>query len=120
MIKRAAAIYSIIVGISMLTMWLMFYAVGGIPELETESVRILMHIAAELATAAALLVGGWGLLTLKPWGRQVYLLATGALLYTMIQSPGYFLQNGELGFVAMFAVLFVLAVLLLVNMMKTS
>ena len=119
LIKKAAAIYSILVGISMFAMWFMFYAVGGIPELATEPARILLHIAAELATAAALLVGGWGLLTQKKWGHQIYLLATGALLYTMIQSPGYFLQNGELGFVAMFAVLFILAVLLLTKILTS-
>lgn len=115
MIKRAAAIYSIIVGTSMLAMWIMFYSMGSIPELATEPARIALHIAAEIATATGLLVGGWALLTNKRWGRHIYLLATGALLYTLIQSPGYFLQKGEFAFVAMFAVLLILALLLLVK-----
>jgi len=119
MIKRVAAIYSIIVGTSMLGMWTMFNSMDAIPELVTEPARILLHIAAEIATAVGLLVGGWGLLTHKRWGHQIYLLATGALVYTLIQSPGYFLQNGAIAFVAMFAVLLILALLLLVKMIAT-
>jgi hypothetical protein len=92
----------------------------SIPELVTEPARILLHIVAEVVTAAALFLGGLGLLTLKSWGYQVYMLATGALVYTIIQSSGYFLQTGEVGFVGMFAVLIVLTLLLLTKMMKTQ
>jgi hypothetical protein len=120
MVKRYAGIYSIIVGISMIAMWIMFYVTGSIPELATEPARILLHIIAEFVTAVALLTGGWGLLTLKAWGYQVYMLATGALVYTVIQSSGYFIDNGELGLVCMFAVLLVLTILLLTKMMKTQ
>lgn len=111
MIIRIAGIYSMVVGVSMIAMWIMFYVTGSIPELATEPVRILLHIAAEVFTAVALFFGGWGLLTLKAWGYQVYMLATGALVYTIIQSSGYFLQTGEIGFVGMFAVLIVLTLL---------
>ena len=118
MIKKAAATYSIIVGISMFMMWTMFYLTGSIPELTTEPARISFHIVAELSTAVALIAAGFGLLKHKAWSHQVYLLATGALLYTMIQSLGYFMQNGELGFVVIFAVLLLLGLILSVNMIK--
>jgi hypothetical protein len=72
-------------------MWIIFYTNGSIPELATEPARILLHILAELTTAIFLILAEFGLLKLKIWGYQVYLLATGALIYTMIQSPGYFL-----------------------------
>jgi len=118
MLRKSAAIYSIMVGISMFMMWIMFYLLGAIPELATEPAKILLHIFAELATATALISAGFGLLKLKPWSHQLYLLSTGALIYTLIQSPGYFLQNSELGFVVMFAMLLILALVLLVNMIK--
>ena len=118
MIKRAAAIYSITVGASMLMMWLVFYLTGSIPELTTERERIIFHLAAEITTATALIIAGTGLLKTKRWGDQLYLLSTGALIYTAIQSPGYFLQNGEIGFVVMFAVLLAVAFVLLVSMIK--
>lgn len=118
MINKTAGIFSIVVGVSMILMWLMFYFTGSIPELATEPARIAMHLTAEFATAIALIIAGWGLVKAKKWGIQIYLLATGALLYTMIQSPGYFLQTGEPGFVIMFAALIILAVLFLIRVMK--
>jgi hypothetical protein len=118
--KKFAAIYSIVVGLSMIAMWIVFYTVWSIPELATEPARILLHIAAELITAVALVLGGWGLLTERAWGYQVYLLSTGALLYTMIQSPGYFLQAGDVGFVGMFAVLLITALSLLIKVLKND
>jgi len=118
--KKASAIFSIAVGISMVLMWIMFYITGSIPELETEPARIGMHLSAEFITAIALIIAGWGLLTRKSWARPIYFLATGALIYTMIQSPGYFMQSGETGFVAMFAVFIILAVIFLVRMIKSD
>ncbi len=118
MFTKAAAIYSLVVGFSMIAMWFMFYLTGSIPELETEPARIMMHLAAEFATAVALLAAGWGLLTGKPWGRRVYLLAAGALFYTLIQSPGYFIHQGETGLALMFAVLIVFAVILTIKIIR--
>ncbi len=118
MVKRIAAAYSIVVGVSMTAMWIMFYFTGSIPELTTEPARILLHITAEIVTAVALIIAGWSLLLGKTWGYQAYLVATGALLYTMIQSPGYFLNLGQFGFVGMFIVLIILSAYLLTKMIK--
>lgn len=118
--KKAAAIYSIFVGGSMLGMWTMFFVTGSIPELATEPARILLHMAAEALTGAALVAAGWGLLTGRAFGRPLYLLATGALIYTLIQSPGYYLQLREMGFVAMFALLLLATLGFLVKMIKES
>ena len=115
---KAAAIFSIVVGTSMILMWMMFYFTGSIPELESEPVRIAMHLLAEFATAITLIIAGWGLLQAKAWSVNVYLLATGALLYTLIQSPGYFVQTGDPVFVFMFAVLIILASFFLVQVLK--
>lgn len=102
----------------MLLMWMMFYLTGSIPELVSEPARITMHLLAEFVTAGTLIIAGWGLLKSKAWGVDLYLLATGALIYTLIQSPGYFVQNGEMGFVVMFAVLIILALIILAGVLK--
>jgi hypothetical protein len=104
-----AAIYAIVVGAGMIGQWLFFLATGQVPELVTEPLRIRFHLAAEFATALALLVGGLALLTGQAWGRWVYLLAMGMLLYTVIVSPGYFAQRGQWAFVGMFAVVLLVA-----------
>jgi hypothetical protein len=104
-----AAIYALVVGTGMIAQWLFFLAVGQVPELETEPLRIRFHLAAEFATALALLAAGAALLANQGWGQWFYPLATGMLLYTVIVSPGYFAQKGQWPFVGMFAVLLVLA-----------
>jgi len=104
-----AAIFAIVVGVGMIGLWTFLYLSKQIPELETEPLRIGFHIAAEIATAIALIIGGLGLLTDQTWGSSAILVALGMLLYTVIVSPGYYAQKRVWAFVGMFALLFVLA-----------
>lgn len=104
-----AGIYAIVVGVGMIGQWAMSYLSRQIPELETEPLRIKFHIAGEMATAIALIVGGIAVLTGHVWAQPVYLVAMGMLLYTAIVSPGYFAHKGQWAFVAMFAGVLVLA-----------
>ena len=114
--QKIAAFYAIFVGLSMIGMWSKFYLAGQIPELATRPFEIAMHIAAELLSSTLLLVGGGAILFRKNWGTVIYSVSMGMLLYSLIASPGYYLQRGNAGFVAMFAVLFVLSVLSLILM----
>ena len=107
---KFAGWYGTIVGLLMCGQWSVFLATGQVPELRTEPFRIYFHLAAEFATAASLLVGAIALLKKRTWAAPVYLFAVGMLFYSVIASPGYFAQQGQWAFVAMFAVLFALAV----------
>jgi len=109
-VKKIAAVYSIIVGVSMIGMWTVFYLTSGIPEINTEPAKITMHLIAEFITAIALILGGLGLISNRKWGFQTYLLSMGMLMYTLIVSPGYYIQSSEFIFVAMFAVFIILAI----------
>lgn len=102
----------------MIAQWIRSYLSREIPELKTEPIRILFHIAAELATAAALIAGGAGLLANWDWGTQIYLVAIGMLLYTAIASPGYFAQRRQWVWVGIFAVLIALALVSLVCVLR--
>ncbi len=104
-----SAVFALIVGAGMIGQWFFFLAIGQVPELKTEPLRIRFHLAAEFATAIALWVGGLALLTGLTWGPWFYLLAMGMLFYTVIVSPGYFAEKGQWAFVGMFAVVLVLA-----------
>jgi hypothetical protein len=109
-----AAVFALVVGAGMIGQWLFSLATGQVPELKTEPLRIRFHLAAEFATAIALLVAGIALLTGQPWARWFYLLAIGMLLYTAIVSPGHFAQKGQWAFVGMFAAILLLALVSLV------
>jgi hypothetical protein len=87
----------------------MSYLTGQIPELETEPLRIRFHIAGEMVTAVALIVGGIGVLAGQAWSQPVHFIAMGMLMYTAIVSPGYFAQKGQWPLVTMFAGVLVLA-----------
>jgi hypothetical protein len=114
--ERIASWYAILVGISMPAMWSMFFLTDGIPELITNPAEIGMHIAAELLTAASLVFAGAGILLRRSWGVNLYFVAMGMLLYTLIASPGYYIQRSNFAFVMMFAALFVISVVLMVAM----
>ena len=109
-----ASIFALIVGAGMIGQWIFFLVTGQVPELQTEPLRIRFHLAAEFATAIALLAGGVALLTGQSWGQWLYLLAMGMLLYTVIVSPGYFAEKGQWAFVGMFAVVLLLALVSIV------
>lgn len=104
-----AGVFSIIIGTLMVGQWAFFLARRQVPELSTEPVRLLFHLAAELATAILLLIGGFSLLTNGAWGPRLHPLSMGMLLYTLIASCGYFAQKRVWGMVGMFAILFAVA-----------
>lgn len=75
--KKLASMYSILIGLSMMVMWVVFYLTDGIPELKIKPVEFGLHLTAELITAILLLIGGYGLLKDKKWGLNVYLYQWG-------------------------------------------
>jgi hypothetical protein len=113
---RFAGWFGITVGVSMAAMWLVFFTILGVPELEGEPIRLAFHLAAEGLTATALLVGGIALLVNRPWARSAFTFAAGMLAYISVNGSGYFAQRGEWPFVVMFAVVLSLAVVSLARL----
>jgi hypothetical protein len=101
--KKILPWYSILVGLSIIATWTLFYASGRVPGMEDQPVQTAWHIAAEFAAAAALLAGGIGLLRKRPWGAHAHFLALGMLLYAIINSPGYYHARGDTLMLAVFA-----------------
>jgi len=95
----------------MIGQWTASFVGNQIPELKTEPIRIWFHIAAEMATALCLVIGGIGLLTVQTWSVPLYLIASGMLVYTAIVSPGYFAQRGQWGWLVMFGFIIILDIL---------
>ncbi len=112
--QKLFSYYSFIIGISMIAMWTVFILTGQVPELMTEPARIIMHLAAEFSTAISLLIGGYGLIRSKSWGKQFHQFSLGMLMYTLIVSPGYYLNLGEFAMVGMFAVMLILTLIVLI------
>lgn len=117
---KSAAIFAMIVGVSMLGMWGVFYLTDNIPELETKPIELAFHLIAEFSTAVFLIIAGVGVLKLASWGYNLYLISAGMLLYTMIMSPGYFLQTGDISFLVMFSTLIIITLYFLRVIIKNK
>ena len=117
---RYTALYAIAVGVLMIAQWSFFLVAGQAPELYTAPVQMALHLAAELLTALLLVASGAGLLRGASWARSLSLLALGMLIYTLVQSPGYFAQQGAWALVVMFAVLLVLAAFSATRLLRSA
>ncbi len=100
--QNLVAIYCIIIGMVIIAWWTFLLRRGLVPELKTSPWTIYLHVAAEVLTALALLVGGIGAV-LWSRGSLPLMLSLGMLLYTCVNSAGYYAQSRNLPLVAMFA-----------------
>jgi len=112
--KKAISFYALIVGICMLLMWIFFLITDNVPELETKPWEIVLHLAAEFITAVLLIIAAIMTLKNRRCATPLLLVGFGMLLYTVIVSPGYYVQRGEIPFVVMFGVLAVLTIVAIV------
>ena len=103
------ALFSIFVGVLMIGQWIFSLASRKVPEIATETRAIGFHLAAEFLTAAVLMVAGIALLAQSLLGYPLALLAFGMLVYTLINSAGYFAQRGQWLMVLMFGGILILA-----------
>ena len=117
--RRAAAMYSIIVGFAMIGIWIMLLVTRQDPQLQTElqtmPFAIGMAITSDFLTAAVLLAGGFGLIMNHEWAVKVFLLSMGFLFYSIVNAAGLYGQRGDFAFIGMFAVIFILAVIFTVS-----
>jgi hypothetical protein len=110
--KTVVSVYSITMGVAIIAFWSVLWAIGAIPDLMNKPWEIAMHLAAEFTTAGLLLVSGLGLWFQARWALRVNVFASGMLVYSLIQTPGYYLERNAMIFVLMLAVSFLITVLL--------
>jgi hypothetical protein len=111
---RALAWFEIVVGAGIVALWAMLLATGQVPEVTAGQRDIWFHIAAEL-TAASILVGAGVWVLRTGASRRAQLAAAaglGALLYTVVNSAGYYAESGDWAPVVMFGLLAVATVTL--------
>lgn len=106
MFRKITAVYSIIIGISVLGMWSMTILTGGIEE---GPVEISFHLASEFLMAILLLIGGIESLRGKTYGRKLFLISNGMLIYSVLNAAGYFGQRGNIPMMIMFLAIFIIS-----------
>ena len=103
--RTVLGLYGVVVGVSMIALWTFLLATGQIPELREARLQIASHLVAEFLTAVALLAAGLGTIAGRRWAGRGLLVALGMLLYTVINSAGYYAEAGDGAMVGMFALL---------------
>ncbi|MHB1392355.1 MAG: hypothetical protein ACYCYE_04610 [Clostridia bacterium] len=106
MIKKAAAFYSIFIGISVMGMWCMILLSGSIPE---GPIEMSFHLFSEFLMATLMLVGGIGLLKNHLYGRKVFMISNGMLVYSILNAAGYYGQRSDLIMAGMFTAFFIIS-----------
>lgn len=111
MIKRIAAFYSIFAGISIMGMWCMILLSSTIPE---GPVEMSFHLFSEFLMAVLLLIGGIGMLKGIAYGRKLFLVSNGMLIYSVLNAAGYYGQSSNYAMTGMFMVFFAVSTVLLI------
>ncbi len=107
-IELIASIYIIIIGITMLIMWLLLLIKREVPELNTKPTQIFFHLVAEFLTSVMLIIGGIGLVMNQSWGMAIFFIAIGMAIYSTINAAGFY---GELKDWPMFITLIVFTII---------
>lgn len=108
---RLVGWFQIVVGAGVLLIWPVLIAAGEVPEIAAGQRDIWFHIAAEGVAGLLLLAAGWMLLRdPSVRARMLSSLALGALLYTGINSAGYYAELAHWGPAGMLVAVAVLAV----------
>ena len=116
-VKKIAACYSIIVGVLMISMWSFFLFAGMVPEFQETPYSISMHLLGEGSTAALLIIGGIGLFKKTKWALKIHLISVGMLIYTLIVSPGYYLDLGQIYIPLLFAILLIFTIVITIMLL---
>ena len=71
-----------------------------------------MHLTAEVITAGLMIISGIALWFEARWATRLNVFASGMLIYSLIESPGRYLQNGAMDFVGLLVAVFLITILI--------
>ena len=98
-------IVPILIGVGMLGFWAVAVATRRVPEIEAGGIEIWFHIVAEVITGVVLIAGGVAVLSDGDALFAIVLssLSLGMLTYTLIVSPGYYVERRNRPLILVFA-----------------
>jgi len=113
--SKISAIFTIIVGFLMISMWTGLILTGQVPGLMSPQLEIKIHIITEMLTAGALIIGG--ISVIKEWSslRDLHLVSQGMLVYAVLNSSGYYIDRNQFTITILFAMILVGTVLSLIT-----
>jgi len=102
---KIVAYYSIFLGISVITMWIMIFQTETPPE---GRIELSFHLFSEFIMALLCLVSGILMLRNKPMSRFLNILGLGMVIYSVLNAAGYYGEKNEFPMMIMFIMLLIL------------
>lgn len=99
------SIIYIIIGIGIIGLWIMLLGTSQVPELETEPIAIVFHIVIECIMGVLSILSGIWLFRQRTYYKQLILFTNGLLVYSVVNSSGYYGDQGEVGMIIMFGLI---------------
>jgi tellurite resistance protein TehA-like permease len=115
---KIIAIYSIIIGIAVIALWILILKNQQTVEGSTE---ILFHVFSEYLMAVICVISGL-LLLKKFWmAKPLNLLGLGMVIYSVLNAAGYYSQRSDIAMMFLFLFLFIsTTVVILLHFFKTK
>ncbi len=118
--KKGAAIFSILMGVTMLGTWTFLFLSNQYPQASTVPLESGYLLAAEFLTATALIVAGYGILTNRKWAMPLILIGLGELIYCTIRYAGELGQGGSAAGLAFFTLVAAFGILFAVSLIISA
>lgn len=119
-LSRISAVYGIVMGAALLATWVVLFGNGVPPEFRATPLESWFLLLAEVLTGTTLVLGGYGVLTTRGWGRPLHLVSLGMMLYTGVYSIGVFGQTRNAPAVTWFVLTSVMTLLLVIAHAATA
>ena len=99
----------IIIGIGIIGLWIMLLITKQVPEIETAFFEILLHIIIETIMGFLCIASGYFYFKQRRYFKELCLITNGFLIYSVINSSGYYIQSGDFFLVIMFYIILAFA-----------
>lgn len=114
---KIIAYYSVILGVSILGLWIIILTGDGMPEGPVEST---FHLLSEFLMAALCILGGILTLIKRDQFNIVIVAAHAMVIYSVLNAAGYYGQNSGLAIAVPFVCLAVISALVIIIFLTTK
>jgi peptidoglycan/LPS O-acetylase OafA/YrhL len=97
----------IFIGVGIIGLWVMLLSTNQVPELETALAEIVMHIIIEVLMGIMAIISGVKLIKQCNLYREVCLITNGLLIYSVVNSSGYYIQRSNFPMIVMFGLILI-------------
>lgn len=105
--KKIIAVYSLMLGISVLAMWTVLLTGGAVTQ---GTIETGFHLYAEFIMAVICIVSGGLMLANRPLSVETNIAGHAMVVYSVLNAAGYYGEKGNLTMMYVFLTLFVLSV----------